>query len=147
MHRATVCFGWALVVSSWLSAFSVTQAQEKAAPDRDRTNAPAGRYIADAPVRIMLRLHTNGTYEATCDQDKPAVSQTGTWQWDAQRQEFRLKIKEREFSICFATVTREQARRGMPAMDSGRSMIAPVAVGGLGAKDYVRFKRQKIDAP
>ncbi len=131
----SVLFGCALAASIWSSATSSSgQTQDKTASERGQTNAPTGIYATDAPVRLRLRLDTNGVYEVRDELGK----QQGTWQWDGKKREFWLKPSTGKFSF-------ELRRLRVDRYDPNCLQWIPVPavdIGG-GAVDYVRFIRQK----
>jgi hypothetical protein len=128
-----------------LSLFATVRAEETTAPKQNQTNAPTGTYATTSPIPMTVRLITNGTYEATCDGQDKRGSQTGTWQWDAQRREFRLKPTAGNFPFALRRLRVDKHEEECLQWIPEGSMIAPAAVGGVGAIDYVRLKRQKND--
>jgi hypothetical protein len=101
-----------------------------------QTNAPTGVYAVSSPIPFILVLRTNGTYEVRW----PDVSTNGgKWQWNCEKQEFRLTPPNKEFPF-------DLRRLRLDRDDQNCLQWIPVPTPGpSGAKevvDYLRFKRQ-----
>ncbi|HWX20913.1 MAG TPA: hypothetical protein VN578_13520 [Candidatus Binatia bacterium] len=121
MKRTRFVFWYILSgLSGAFLASSSTLAQEKKALPIAQSEAPVGSYAhfrqVDSPFAptnrvclFTLRLETNGTYSAECGEKqviqdgdifrlRPVVAR-GTWQWEAQNQEFQLEPGDFTFYI------------------------------------------------
>jgi hypothetical protein len=133
--------GSRLIFGIWLCCvYCPAQAQEKPTSAPSETNAPTGTYTAETPVRIVLHLGTNGTYEVQCalaDRQK----QQGTWEWNGAQKEFRLSPTAGKFPF-------ELRRLRVDRQEPGCLQWIPLAqygptLGEVGVIDYVRFRCQK----